>query len=84
MEILYHPRAMKFLRKISKREAKIIIDHIGKLNAYPHLIGLDVKKLTHTKQSYRMRVGNIRVIFEIHILDKTIYIHDIDFRGNIY
>lgn len=84
MEILYHPRSIKFLQKIPKKEAKKVIGAIGKLTSSSHISNLDIKKLINTKRSYRIRIGNIRVVFEIDEKQKVIYIHEIDFRGNIY
>jgi mRNA-degrading endonuclease RelE of RelBE toxin-antitoxin system len=34
--------------------------------------------------SYRLRIGKIRVIYEIDFKKNILYIYDIDFRGNIY
>lgn len=84
MEILYHPRSIKFLKKISKRQAKKVIDTVEKLTSFSSTPNLDIKKLINTESCYRLRIGNIRVIFEIDDKEKSIYIHEIDFRGNIY
>lgn len=84
MKILYHPRCVKFLRKISSKEAKKLIKAINKLNSFPKKVTLDIKKLINTKSSYRLRSGNIRIIFEANFEKELIYINDIDFRGNIY
>lgn len=82
MEILYHPRAVKFINKISNKERHRIIKVIEKLPNTSTFSLLDIKKLVTTQRSYRLRVGNIRIIFELG--KDAIYIHDIDFRGNVY
>ncbi|MEK9179709.1 MAG: type II toxin-antitoxin system RelE/ParE family toxin [Patescibacteria group bacterium] len=82
--ILYHTRAIKFLRKIPKSEASRIIHKVNLLKTKSQWEALDIKKLQTTKSSYRLRVGAIRVVFEIILTQNTIYIQDIDFRGNIY
>jgi len=43
----------------------------------------DVKKLKGS-MFYRLRVGNMRVVFEIDHLEKMIFIQTIDYRGDIY
>lgn len=82
--LFYHPRALKFLSKIPKKDAQKLHQKIGRLAKNPFDQTIDVKKLATTSHSYRLRVGTIRVIFEIDTSPQRIYIHDIDFRGNIY
>jgi len=83
-KLLYHPRCIKFLQKLPKRETDKILLKIGQLKKDPLSSELDIKKLATTKRSYRLRIGNIRVIYEVENKGKVIYIHEIDFRGNIY
>jgi len=83
-KLVYHPRVFKFLTKISKKEAKRIVEKIEDLDKNPLSEELNVKKLATTKRSYRLRIGNFRVIFEIDFENKIIYIHEVGFRGNIY
>ena len=50
-------------------------------------LGLDIKKLRGQKKNlelYRLRVGDIRVIFQILNDKKVIWVKAADFRGNIY
>lgn len=82
MQILYHPRAIKFLSKLPKKESQRVLYSIKKIQN--PTFGTNIKKLVTTKRSYRLRVGNIRVIYEIDEKGKTIFIHEIDFRGNVY
>lgn len=84
IEIKYHPRSIKFLRKISKKEAEKILSTIEQLTKSTTSGNLDIKKLVNTKRSFRLRIGNIRVVYEYDESSKIIYIHEIDFRGNIY
>jgi len=81
-KIYYHKRAIKFLKKIPKKNAQLIFSKISKLALLKHWSSLDIKRLVNTQASYRLRIGNIRVIFEQ--VKQEIYIHEIDFRGNIY
>lgn len=82
--ISYHARAIKFLRKIPKQEFSRIVHKINLLKTRAQWDELDIKKLQTTVSSYRLRVGAIRVVFEVILTQDTIYIQDIDFRGNIY
>ncbi|OGG03843.1 hypothetical protein A2W14_04860 [Candidatus Gottesmanbacteria bacterium RBG_16_37_8] len=84
MKLIYHPRAVKFLRKLPQKEAERVLSKIELIKTTPSQTNLDIKKLTTTKRTYRLRVGNIRVIYEIDPTSEMIYIHEIDFRGNIY
>jgi mRNA-degrading endonuclease RelE of RelBE toxin-antitoxin system len=45
--------------------------------------GHDIKKLkAWGKDAYRLRVGKIRIIYEV--INSEVIILDIDYRGNIY
>lgn len=82
--LLYHPRVEKFLVKIPKKDARRILEKIELLQKNPDSAVLDTKKLVNTKRSYRLRVGTIRVIYEKDDTRRVLYMHDMDFRGNIY
>lgn len=83
-KVFYHPRATKFLGKIPKKNRDKLLQKIDLIEKDPFSKKLDIKKLADIKTSYRLRVGKIRLIFEINLTLKTIYINNIDFRGNIY
>jgi len=42
------------------------------------------KKLTNTKNIYRIRVGIYRIVYEIHDKILTVYIFDVDHRKQVY
>lgn len=84
MQILYHPRAFKFLRKLPQKEVHRVLIAIQKLQNPVISSSLNIKKLVTTKRSLRLRIGDIRVIYEMDKEKKIIYIHEIDFRGNVY
>lgn len=83
-KLVYHPRVFKFLTKISKKEAKRIVEKIEILDKNPLSEELNVKRLSSTKRSFRLRIGNFRVIFEVNFEKKIIYIHEVGFRDSIY
>ena len=82
--LLYHPRAVKNLKRIHPTDQKKIIKKLEQLAKEPTSISLNVRKLVNTGQSYRLRVGNLRVIYEVDKGKRIIYVWDIDYRGNIY
>jgi len=56
--------ALKFLRRLDKQATKKIKDAIDKLGDDPRPFGY--KKLVDEEDLYRIRVGNYRIIYEIH------------------
>ena len=56
------PRAIKDLKHLQKQDAARIADALKRLQS--DLTG-DVKKLTNFTPEYRLRVGQVRVLFEI-------------------
>lgn len=82
-EVLYHPRSIKFIHKLPKKDQRRLLTKIEMLKINPFTKSLNVKKLATTKNSYRLRIGNLRAVFEIDANNHTIYINQTDFRGNI-
>lgn len=56
---------------------------VEKLARDPYAPGLDVKKLRGSS-SYRLRVGDYRVVYEIDNAVVTITVIDVDHRRNVY
>lgn len=44
----------------------------------------DIAKLKGRKSYYRIRVGDLRIIFNVFEEEKEIYIEKIDYRSKIY
>lgn len=74
-ELLYHPRTLRQARKLPEKERTKIILEIKKLAQDPFSSGLNIKKLVNTQHSYRLRIGNLRVIYEVDQDSKKIYTH---------
>ena len=91
MNIKISKSANKFLQKLEPDLRKNVIAKIGILKTcletqkiYPP-DELDIKKLKGELKGFsRIRVGKIRVIFQIHKKTDEIFIYDVNFRGNIY
>ena len=91
MKIRISKSANKFLEKLDANSRKSVLTKIGILktcletqNVYPPE-ELDIKKLKGDLKAFsRIRVGRIRVIFQIVKERDEIFIYEINFRGNIY
>lgn len=75
MDIQYSKQAIKFLKKQDKPTRKRIVSAINLLPA-------GNVKLLQGRNGYRLRVGDYRVIFDIH--GNILYIEKIGNRGQIY
>lgn len=80
----FHPRVAKKLKQLHPNDKKRIVEKIDKLSQNPKDASLDIKKLANTKNSFRLRIGNLRAIFEVAEKEKIVYIWDVDYRGSIY
>lgn len=78
-KISYEKRALLELRKLDKLLAIRIIKKIKELENDP--FSKDIKRLKG-QTSFRLRVGDYRVLFEL--LDKEIKILKVGLRKNIY
>ena len=84
--------AIKFLENCTRKEAIKLID---KINCLPD--GKHIKKMEGYSNRYRLRVGNVRIIYELraetHInctsekppnIVLTVLVLDIGYRGDVY
>ena len=91
MQIKLSKSANKFLKKLDNNSRKGVIEKMGILKTcletqkvYPPE-ELDIKKLKGELAGFsRIRVGKIRIIFQIRSATDEIFIYDINYRGNIY
>lgn len=84
MKIVLHPRALKIFKKIPPKQRHRIINKLEILETNPKSRDLNIKALADTSVSYRLRVGKMRVIYELDSSGKGIYITNIHFRGSVY
>jgi mRNA interferase RelE/StbE len=77
--------SIKFVERLDKKLKRKLgaLFKTLKLNPLPFK-EYDLKKLKGTRNFYRIRIGKIRVIYEIKELEKRIYIHFIGYRGKAY
>lgn len=77
-KIMIQKAAEKFLRKQSRKIQERLLDAIYKLPQ-----GTDIKKL-QGQNMYRMRVGNMRILYTVDNVIKIISVEEIDNRGDVY
>lgn len=91
MQVKLSKAANKFLSKLDDDRQKVVLSKIGILKAcletqkvYPP-DELDIKKLKGDLKGFsRIRVGDLRIIFQIRRETDEILIYEINFRGNVY
>lgn len=71
-QLLLHKQAQKSLKKLNPSERKKVINKLLKLQNNPKDPLLDIKPFKDTQRSYRLRISNIRIIYQIQ--KKSIYI----------
>lgn len=63
-QIEWSKKASKQLRNVDRRYQQTISDKIDKLADFPKVTGLDIKFLKGSQNSYRLRTGDFRIIFD--------------------
>ena len=76
MQIEYSKKSVKYIASADKQTKKRLKEAIEKIP-----LG-DIKKLQGVEDGYRLRVGDLRVLFSME--DNTIYIDNIIPRGQAY
>lgn len=80
MDLIFKPSFEKDLKKISKPFSQKIIDKVFELKNNPFPI--QSKKLKGMNGLYRLRVGDYRVVYQIH--SKVIIILGVGHRQGVY
>ncbi|MEM4945850.1 MAG: type II toxin-antitoxin system RelE/ParE family toxin [Archaeoglobaceae archaeon] len=89
-KLIYHRNAIKFLKKLEKEKREHILDKLYELlNSMEKGIlpirTMDIKRLKGKwKGFFRLRVGELRIIFRIDVESKKILIYNIHFREKSY
>lgn len=82
-QIQYRSSAAKMLQRLSSNVAKTIVRKINQLAENPYAPSNNVTRLIG-EPGYRLRVGNWRVLYEIHDDTLVIEIIKIGPRGGVY
>lgn len=80
--VIIENRAQKEYKKISHPFVKNILSHISALEHNPRPFGS--KKLTGSKDGYRIRIGDYRVLYTIDDGNKVVTIYRIRHRKEAY
>ena len=76
---------MKLISSRQKRDRERIKEAILVLKDDPVPIkSLDIAKIKGEKNTYRIRKGKLRIVYEVIWEQKLILIHRVDFRGDAY
>ncbi|MCX6146909.1 MAG: type II toxin-antitoxin system RelE/ParE family toxin [Candidatus Kapabacteria bacterium] len=91
MKIKFHKNSIKFLEKCNTNDKeRIRVKLKDLLNLYngtkiSNLTKLNIKNLEGEWKGFkRLKIGKIRVIFRVSLVDEEIEVFEIDFRGDIY
>ena len=79
----FSKEAANFLEKQDKKTAARIFARIKKLAEDPYAPNNNVRKL-QGRDGYRLRIGDVRVIYEIYDDILLVDVLDIGYRGGIY
>lgn len=79
-KLIIRPKAEKHFARLPKKLQEKILKSLYRLEEDPFQERLDIKKLMGTQKSYRLRVGGLRIIYELDTGNKEIFVTDIDFR----
>ena len=82
-KIYFTKKAEKELDKLASSDIKSILNKIIKLTI-PFPENLDIKKLSGVLGFYRLRIGKVRIIFEILDNKEEIWIRKVGYRQSIY
>jgi len=84
--ILAHRKVFKFLKNLKDEKLKNRFKEIiQELSNYPIVLKkFDVEKLEGLERSYRIRVGEYRIIFVVDKKERTVFITHIGKRESIY
>jgi mRNA interferase RelE/StbE len=81
-KIIWKHSAEKDLRRIDKQHISRIVKPVADLSNNPS--PSKHRKLLGTEVSYRIRIGNYRVVYQIDTKEKLIIIYHIRHRKDIY
>lgn len=91
MKVKFHKNSIKFIEKCTDNEKEKIRTKIKELFDYYNGNGgsnfqeLNVKNLDGIWKGFkRIRIGKIRIIYQLEKVNDEILIYEIDYRGDVY
>ena len=82
--IEFAKKAAKFYKRIDAVTARRLNNILNKLEENPFSLPNTKQLQAELSGSYRIRMGNIRIIYSVNDTDKIVYIEVIGFRGGVY
>ena len=79
-QLAFGRKVPKSLRKLPLRDHQAIVAEFEAMRRDP--LDGDVKRLTNYPISYRRRVGNYRILFDLDQTSRTVLIHDVVRRSS--
>ena len=83
-KLIYHRRAVKQLARFPLRDRTKVMRKLAQLKADPLNKVLHIKRYHGLKSSWRIRIGGVRVIYQVEHTLKQIQIIAIGHRGDVY
>lgn len=84
-EILFSSHVKDFLKKLDKHIQKRVVDGVQKLSENP--FPQDMKHIGRDKENnqiLRVRIGDFRALYKVHVSQKIVLIVKIDKRSKVY
>lgn len=83
-KVILHKNAAKFYSRASKKKSEKIKSAIDSISINPHF-NIHIKKLKgEFSGMHRYRIGEIRILYEIHENIKIVRIKAMEERGSVY
>lgn len=79
-QVTIRSQAEKHFSRLPKNLQEKLAKKLKQLEEDPFQAGLNIKKLSGTQKSYRLRVGELRVIYQLDSSIQKISVEDIDLR----
>ena len=76
-------KAAKFLDRLDQKTYLRIYERLQLLRQNPFHTSLDVKKMKGVKDTFRLRVGSFRILYQIREKKLLIFVFDIDTRETV-
>ncbi len=84
LKIQYHKRAIKQIKRLPLGQRERIAKKISSLKKRSSAKSLNIKRYSKTQNSWRLKIGKIRVIYQLDSKRKLILIRKVGHRGDIY
>ncbi len=65
-QVIIHGDVRKKIKRIPKNYQEKIVNKLSALSEFPHF--LDIKKVKGQPNSYRLRIGSYRAIFDVNLI----------------